>query len=100
MHVAAAKGNEKACKFLLERGASPNAIDRFGYTPMTYAVRSRSATPEFIRLLKEYGATLSPVETTRAREANHAAMQGKIGQLKLYKEAGMTLQVRNIEPAE
>ncbi|KAL5112506.1 L-asparaginase [Taenia crassiceps] len=97
LHVAAANGHMKACRLLLEKGANPNPLDRFGYTPLTHAIRSAKASSELINLLRQYGATLSPVETTRAREVNHAAMLGKVNQLRFYKMVGMSLQELDLQ---
>nr|CDS15566.1 Asparaginase glutaminase [Echinococcus granulosus] len=97
LHVAAANGHMKACRLLLEKGANPNPVDRFGYTPLTHAIRSAKASSELINLLRQYGATLSPVEVTRAREVNHAAMLGKVNQLRFYKMVGMSLQELDLE---
>ncbi|VDM21442.1 unnamed protein product [Hydatigera taeniaeformis] len=97
LHVAAANGHMRACRLLLEKGANPNSTDRFGYTPLTHAIRSTKASSELINLLRQYGATLSPVEATRAREVNHAAMLGKVNQLQFYKMAGMSLQELDLQ---
>ncbi|VDK38011.1 unnamed protein product [Taenia asiatica] len=97
LHVAAANGHMKACRLILEKGANPNPADRFGYTPLTYAIRSAKASSELINLLRQYGAMLSPVEATRAREVNHAAMLGKVNQLRFYKVSGMSLQELDLQ---
>uniref|UniRef100_A0A5K3FDJ8 asparaginase n=1 Tax=Mesocestoides corti TaxID=53468 RepID=A0A5K3FDJ8_MESCO len=97
LHVAAASGQMQACELMLTNGASPNVVDRYGRTPMIYAIRSPKGTPELVKLLMEHGAKLPPVEVIQAHEANDAAMFGKVGQLKLFKLAGMSLQELDME---
>lgn len=57
LHIAASQGSTNAVKYLLGKGASVFAKDRFGCTPLQDAIRFRKF--EIIKLLREAGAHLS-----------------------------------------
>eukprot|EP00892_Ulva_mutabilis_P004619 jgi/Ulvmu1/2529/UM138_0034.1 len=56
LHVASAEGSFSTCEWLLDHGASVNALDRFQRTPLEDAVRSNY--PEICSLLMENGAKI------------------------------------------
>lgn len=56
LHLAASEGHAELARFLLARGANPNAVDRWGGTPLQDAVRHRQ--DEAARVLREAGARL------------------------------------------
>lgn len=93
IHVAAENGHYQACELMLKKGANPNLPDRSRFTALAHAIRGSKATESLIDLLVEHGASLGDSQALRARAINQAAMSGQVGQLRLYKRLGMTLQV-------
>jgi ankyrin repeat protein len=56
LHMAAAGGSLEAARILLDAGATVNARDIRGITPLTFAVATDRPQPALIRLLVERGA--------------------------------------------
>lgn len=97
LHVAAGAGAYAACRLMLENGVSANIADARGFTPLSYAVRGRNCTPALISLLLHFGCRLPHIASARAREANIAASNGRLKQLRFYRLAGLTLQELDAE---
>ena len=53
LHQAVMRGNEFTSKYLLEHGASPNAVNDSGATPLIYAVQNNSFN--LVQLLLSFG---------------------------------------------
>ncbi|CDS35712.1 Ankyrin [Echinococcus multilocularis] len=97
LHVAAGAGAYAACRLMLENGVSANVADARGFTPLSYAVRARNCTPALISMLLQFGCRLPHIVSARAREANIAASNGRLKQLRFYRLAGLTLQELDAE---
>uniref|UniRef100_A0A0X3NSJ3 asparaginase n=1 Tax=Schistocephalus solidus TaxID=70667 RepID=A0A0X3NSJ3_SCHSO len=97
LHLAASVGSIVVCRLLLDGGANPNVVDKFGYTPLSYAIRSNNSTPALIELIRQYGGRLPAFMSAKAKEANNAARLGLIRRLRLYKLAGLTLEELDAE---
>ncbi|VDN10882.1 unnamed protein product [Dibothriocephalus latus] len=97
LHLAAGAGSIVVCRLLLEGGSNPNVVDKFGYTPLSYAIRSNNSTPALISLIRQYGGRLPAFTSAKAKEANNAARLGLIRRLRLYKLAGLTLEELDAE---
>lgn len=93
LHVAAGAGAISSCRIMLENGANANVTDKNGLTPLSWAVQGPNATPALITLMRRYGCRFPSIASARARETNAAASAGKIHQLKLYRLAGLSLEV-------
>ncbi|BHF59024.1 hypothetical protein SprV_0100197900 [Sparganum proliferum] len=97
LHLAAGAGSIVVCRLLLDGGANPNVVDKRGYTPLSYAIRSNNSTPALIELIRQYGGRLPAFTSAKAKEANDAARLGLIRRLRLYKLAGLTLEELDAE---
>ena len=53
LHVAAARGDARMARLLLERGVDPTVADDYGYTPFHYAAMSDAY--EVVATLLEFG---------------------------------------------
>lgn len=57
LHIAASEGNTRVAQLLLEAGALPSPVDRFGNTPLADALRSGHAATA--ALLRAHGGALA-----------------------------------------
>lgn len=76
LHRAAAEARYDLARFLLERGADPNARDFRGYTPLIAMVRSdplRETTARVADLLLAYGMSLTKPDSAGVTPLQHAA---------------------------
>jgi ankyrin repeat protein len=65
LHLAASEARVQAVEFLLKHKANVNAVDRFGNTPLTDALRGRSRHNNVVaKILEEAGGTRASVEFT------------------------------------
>lgn len=60
LHIAASEGNAEAVKYLLQAGATPTVVDRFGGTPIADAVRE--GHPAVQLLLYEAGSKMDSMD--------------------------------------
>lgn len=56
LHLAAAAGHVKVCRFLISKGANVNVVDNWGGRPLDDAIRMKRV--QCIKVLKENGATV------------------------------------------
>jgi tRNA A-37 threonylcarbamoyl transferase component Bud32 len=56
LHLAAAAGHVKVCRFLISKGADVNVVDNWGGRPLDDAIRMKRV--QCIKVLKENGATV------------------------------------------
>lgn len=68
LHVAACQGKAPVVRFLLDRGAEVDAVDRWGSTPLSDAVYYKNQ--DVIKLFEEYGAQppIAPMHVQSAPE--------------------------------
>ncbi|VDO07118.1 unnamed protein product [Rodentolepis nana] len=97
LHVAAGAGALGSCRLMLENGVNANVVDKRGFTPLSWAVRSPNATVPLIKLMRKFGCRFSSITSARARETNGAARAGRINQLKFYRLAGLSLKEYDAE---
>jgi ankyrin repeat protein len=87
-------GDLKATRLMLDRGASVNAVDPFGRTPLMYAVISDVLPVDVVELLIERGADVNARDThTKAGDAgltvlDIARLNGETSIVKLLEKHG------------
>jgi len=86
LHLAAARGHDEVVVLLISFGASVNAVDNFGRTPIMEAVLNGHF--ETIRLLREAGAELLVSQSDLAYKMCTAAQCGDYSRLAQYLAAG------------
>lgn len=92
LHGAAVKGDSDIVRFLLEKGANPNAETNLGYTPLHYAVTSGSF--EVVRLLLEKKADPNARGWQGWRPLHRAAANGETEIALLLVKAGASLEAQ------
>ena len=86
MHLAASSGEMHIVEHLIEHGANTNAVDRWGGTPLSDAVREGHAA--IARRLVQDGAMLSYDEARASSELCEYAKTGDVQQINLLLECG------------
>lgn len=82
-------------RLLLEHGADPNRLTRWGYTALHQAIR-RDNDIETISLLLDHGA--DPAIAARGRSATAmAAWEGRGEVLELFRERGLSIHLRGVD---
>lgn len=82
-------------RLLLEHGADPNRLTRWGYTALHQAIRRDNAV-ETVSLLLDHGAT--PAVAAHGRSATAmAAREGRGDVLKLFHERGLSIDLRGVD---
>ncbi len=94
---AARKGDVKAVKSFLARGADPNGRNRFGATPLHMAVTARSIA--VVRLLLEGGADPNAATRTGATPLHLAAFDDSLEIAKALAARGAKVNARNRDRA-
>ena len=87
LHVAASSGYADVVRFLLERGASVHALDRFQHTPLYDAVIFKHSA--VVELLRKAGAHFHKEEMADIIHRFHVAISaGELEHVKIFVEAG------------
>jgi len=82
-------GNTEMVELLLDRGADIEAVDRYGQTPLHWAVQSKS--DRGVRVLVEHGADTGTTRPDGCNALQIAAERGDTGVAALLLEAGMNV---------
>ena len=93
LHLAAAVGDVNLVKELLEKGANPNAKDRFNQTPLHFAARHGHV--EVVKLLLEYKADPNAKDKDSVTPLHAAASNGRVDVVKLLLEYGADPKVED-----
>lgn len=89
LHAASQDGASAIAEELLQRGADPNALDRYGHAPLYFA-----ATPEMVHVLARHGADLDAQDTVKRCTALHmAARFGRLEVASALLDCGARLDV-------
>ncbi|XP_067311196.1 60 kDa lysophospholipase isoform X2 [Pseudorasbora parva] len=92
LHIAACEGHLKVMEYLLSKGATVYARDRFGDTPLRNAVRFRNK--DVVRLLRKTGAHFSQDEMADfGMELCSLAAHGDLEGLEIWQLAGVDLTI-------
>lgn len=86
LHEASARGDVAMMTFLLQRGASVHARDRWEHRPLHYAIDSGNV--EAVKLLLDYGADVNAASYGGKSVLHEAAIIGKPEIVKLLLERG------------
>ena len=93
LHSAAAEGDVKRVRELLEKGADPNARDENGVTPLHLA--AYWGRVEIVKLLLEYRADQNAKDKFGVTPLHRAAYMGHVEVVKLFLKHGTNPNVQN-----
>lgn len=84
-------------KYLLEKGAEANNVTEEGYYPLTYLILFNKETPESLELFKDLleRYVKAGLDLDNIKAVQKAVLNGNIEMLKLLKEKGANLNVKN-----
>ena len=88
-HWAARKGHVDILQLLLNHGASVNAVDSFGYTPLHAAARQGHV--DILQLLLNHGASVNAVDNFGGTPLHYAAREGHVDILQLLLSHGVSV---------
>ena len=89
----AARGDAKACRLFIERGANVHATDSFGWTPLHLAAERGHA--EVSRVLIEQGANVNVITPLRLTPLHFAALNDNLKVCQLLIQAGADVHAAN-----
>ncbi|KAK2878547.1 hypothetical protein Q8A67_019338 [Cirrhinus molitorella] len=97
LHIATCEGYENVVRYLLDKGATAYAKDRFGDTPLYNAIRLRHTN--VMKLLKRRGVHFSQEEVESVKNTLYSlAARGDLEELKTWESAGIELIRCNYVP--